>query len=67
MELKTSQGNIVVADSIDCYDAAKVALAAVIKDLVAQGFNRAEIALAIADSAEDYVLDLASHRTSAHH
>lgn len=67
MELKTSQGNMAVGDSIDCYDAAKIALAAVIKDLVAQGFNRAEIALAIADSAEDYVLDLASHRTSAHH
>jgi hypothetical protein len=49
-----------------CRPAVEAAMNEMILKLHAKGFGRAEIALALADAAEDYVLRLASPKELAH-
>jgi hypothetical protein len=48
--------------SPDCKSIADAVLAKVIDELKTMGFDRLEIALAVADAAEDYVIQLAQRK-----
>ncbi len=52
--------------SEDCREAVEVALQGLISDAETKGWRPAEIAMAVADAAEDYVLLLANRRASRH-
>lgn len=52
--------------AMDCLEAVEIAFHQLIADAESKGWRPAEIALALADIAEDYVLMLASGRASRH-
>lgn len=49
-----------------CAEAAELALERLILEAEAQGWQPAEMAMAIADAAEDYILSLAQRSASRH-
>ena len=49
-----------------CTEAAELALQGLISEAEAQGWQPAEMAMAIADAVEDYILSLAQRHVSRH-
>lgn len=52
--------------SLDCREAVELALYSLISEAETKGWRPAEIAMALADAAEDYILLLAQNGTSKH-